>query len=911
MRRRIGRILLAAALAALLLLLLGRGAAGFYAEILWYDGLGYLSTFWTRFGLGTAVRVVAAAIGAGVVFLNLWWVARHVGPVRLRRRYGNLEIAERIPRERVLGIALAIAVLGGWWLAELQFGDAAVLTLVSWLWQVPWGVADPLFGRDIAFYVFGLPAMATIIGFLIMVTVWTLALVALGHVLVGGIEWVESRLTLTRPARIHLALLVAGLLALLAARFWLARYFLVVDGSGVGGGIGFTDVDARLPVYAFMTLLTLAAAGSVVYGAWRTAVVPPVVGLGALLAGGLLLTTAWPAVVQKFQVEPNELTREAPYIRWNMEFTRRAFGLDEMRRERFPYSRAARPSPGRIEPLLARLPLWDPAPLEQTFNEIQSLFPYYRFPDVDYDRYGEPGRERQVGIGVREFQPDGLEPAARTWQSLHLNPAYIRGMGAVVAAAHGSEGGDTPDLWVRNINPVISDDAAPPLLALDRPSVFFGETLSGYAIIVPGRDGEFTGEPGVDYPSGIALRSFARRLAFAWLFGDETLLFSGDVTRESRLLFRRSLAERLEALAPFILWDRDPLPVILDGSIVWLVDGYTVTRSYPMSRAITLGRGSVRYLRASVKAAVDAVTGDVTLYAVDEDPILATYRRIFPRLVQPMAAMPDGLRRHLRYPRLAFDVQAEVLQEYHLQRVEAFYAGQDVWSRPQQAAPGGGLRSYTPLYALLPMPRADTAAYLVVLPFIARARQNMTALLTARNDADRYGELTLFELPRDQQIPGPGQIQAVIEQDQVIAPQLSLLRQRGSGVDMGHLRVVLLDSTVLYIQPLFLSADANAIPELWRVVVSDGQGLFMGRTLADGLAGLDLPVDTSATAGSGRPVAGPNRSGDPGMAWPVEALLLLESAQERLRAGDWAGYGDRMDELRTLLERLSREQRER
>lgn len=904
MRRRGARIVLAGAVAILLLLVLGRVAVGFYIDILWYDALGYLSTYWTRLRLGLGVRATAALLAGGIVMANLWWAGRDLGPVRVRRRYGNIEFAERIPRNYVLTAAVGVSVLSGWWLAELQFHEDSVLTVASWLRHVRWGAADPLFGHDIAFYVFTLPVAATLLGYLVLVAVWSTALVALVHVLVGGIQWLDGAVSVSRPARRHLGLLLAGLLVLFGIRYWLGRYFLVVDGTGVAGSLGFTDVHARLPLYGVMAGLSLTAAGAVVYGAWRGTLRPPAVGFGALIVGGLLVGTAYPILVQKVQVEPNELTREAAYIRWNMDFTRRAYGLLEMDRVPFPYRRGARADVDRLQSLLSRLPLWDLEPLERTFNETQTLYPYYGFSGVDYDRYGEPGRERQVGIGVREIRQDGLDPTARTWQSLRLNPSYIRGLGAVVAATHVTGTDDvTPTLWVRNINPVVSEPDAPGSVDLTRPDVFFGESMSEYAIVVPGRDGAFTGEPGIDYPAGIPLSSFLRVLAFSWRFGDETLLFSGEVSRDSRMIFRRSLRSRLEELAPFLTWDADPLPVIHDGGIVWLVDGYTTSASFPLSRTITLGRSNVRYLRNSVKAVVDAISGDVSIYTVADDPLLTTYRRVFPELIQPREAMPAELLRHLRYPQLALLAQAEILQEYHLDRVEPFYSGQDVWQRPQEVTRRSGVRHYTPLYAIMPVPLEERTEFLAVLPFIARARQNMTAVLMARNDADRYGELTLFELPRDQQIPGPGQVQAVIEQDPEISPELSLLRQRGSGVDMGRLRLVALDSSIVYIQPIFLSADENPIPELWRVVVSDGREVQMSRTLEGAMAILGLAERTGESKAA---AAAGARSG-----WPGQALDLLDQAAERIRAGDWVGYGRTMESLRSLLERLNREEMER
>lgn len=906
LKSRALRILIAAVIAVIIVLIVARAAVGFYTDILWYGEVGYLGTFWTRFWLGIGVRGAAAVVGAAILFLNLWLVVRHLGPIRVRRSYGNIEIAEQIPRPYVIAIAVAVAVLGGWWLAGLQYNQAAVLGAVSWLRQVPWGVVDPLHGRDVGFYVYTIPFIRDIFGFALLVVLWSAVLVTVGHVLGGGIRLSQNRVALSQPARLHLAALGAVLLVLFGARYWLATYLLVVEGNGVGGAIGYTDVHARLPAFRAMAALSVAAAAATLYGARARSLVPPMVGFGALLLGGLLLGAAYPALLQRFHVQPNELNRETTYIGWHLEFTRQAYALADIRRDTFPYRRDADPDPDRLEPIFQNLPLWDTEPLLRAFNQVQSLRPYYWFPDADFDRYGPPGQERQVVVSVREFQPEGLEPASRTWQSLHLNPLYIRGRGAAIAPARPTaEGRGTHELWLGNIEPIVRHPQAPQELELRNASVFFGETMDGYVVVIPGRDGQLTGEAGVDYPRGIPLSSFIRLLAFAWRFGDETLLFAREITPDSRLVFRRPVRERVREIAPFILWDSDPVPVIFEGRIVWLLDGYTASDSYPLARQTALGRTRTRYLRNSVKAAVDAVTGAVALYRMDaEDPILATYSRIFPEMFRPLDTMPPGLRRHLRYPEVAFLTQAEILQEYHLERVDAFYAGQDVWQRPQQAALGGGVRPYRPVRGLMPVPMNGSVEYLTAVPYIARGRQNMTALLLARNDQDRYGELTLVELPRDQQVPGPGQVQAMIEQDPVIAPELSLLRQRGSTVEMGKLRVLPLDSSVLYVQPIFLSADEHPIPELWGIVVSDGRNISIGPSLAVAVAGLNLTgrlvVDDAMVPMAWEPRADPTMG-----TWPRQALDLLERADQRLRAGDWGGYGRAMDELRALLEELN------
>lgn len=909
MNRGPGRVLLLAGLALLGLLVLGRVAVGFYTEVLWHRELGYLVVFWQRFWIVAGVRAGAGVVAGTVVFLNLWIVARQLGPVRVRRRYGDLEIAERIPRRFVLATAATLAVLGGWWLAELQFDREAALGVAAWLRHSTWGFTDPVFGRDPAFYVFTLPVLTDTLDLLLLAVIWSLALVALGHVLVGGVRWVDNRLVLSRPARLHLAGLAAAMLVFLGVRYWIGRYMLVVDGTGFGGGLGYTDMQARFPGYWILAAAALVAAAAVVYGAAKRTLVAPVAGIGILLLAGLLVGLAWPAAVQKFRVEPNELSREAPFIRWNIEFTRRAYGLAALERRPLSYSPSARPDPDRVAEL-SRLPVWDPEPVQQVFNQEQGLFDYYRFPDVDYDRYGAPGSQVQVAIGVREFHVDGLEPANRTWQSLHLNPEYVRGLGVAAVPADTARADGGPILWVRDLRPVFTAPSAPPGLRLENPAVYFGETLSGYVLLAPGSAAADTlleaagAVPAdVERPGGIPLDSFLRVLAFAWRFGDETLLFSGEVGPGTRLLFRRAVRERVHELAPFLVWDTDALPVIAEGRVVWLLDGYTMTPSFPLARAVTVGRLATRYLRNPVKAAVDAVTGEVTFYVLDDqDPILATYRRLFPALFRDAAELPASLQGHLRVPEAAFLTRAEILQQYHVDRPEIFYAGQNVWQRPQETAPAGGVRPYRPTYALMPDPGGTAVDYLTTMPFIAQGRQNMTAVLVARNDAARYGELMLLELPRDQQVPGPAQVEGMIEQDPVIAPELSLLRERGSRIDLGQLRVVPLDSSILYMMPIFLSAQATPIPELWRVVVSDGDRVAGASSILDALLALDLP-------GRARPDPAPGltpETATPAAVWPAEALELLERAEQRLREGDWAGYGRLLDELRTLLQQASR-----
>lgn len=903
---RPGRGLVVTGAVLLVGVILARAAVGLYTEVLWYRGLGYAGLYWARLGIALVVQLVAGVLAGLVVLANLWLVARQVGSVHVRRRYGNLEIAEKIPSRYVAGGVLVTAALAGWWLSSLQFGGTASLSVYAWLRSVAWGTTEPVFGRDLSFFVFSYPAYRRLADFLLLALVWSAVLVGAGYVLVGAIRLRGNRLDLDPGARQHAVGLLVALLVLLALRFWLGRYELLLEGEGIGGSLGYTDVRARLPAQAVLAGLCLFTAGAVVAGAWRRSWLGPAVAGGILLAGMLVLGYLVPSAVQKFQVEPNELAREAPFIRWNIEFTRLAYGLGDLERRAFPYARVPPPTWDEAEPVLGAAPLWDREPLRVAFNQRQSLIGYYRFQDVDFDRYGPPGRQEQVGIAVREFYPAGLQEASRTWQSLRLNPRYVRGMGAV-AARVASAGGE-PDFLLYDLagDSVSLAPTAPQGLALTQPSVFVGEETRDYVLLVPGREGALTGQPGRDHPEGVELSSFWRVLAYAWRFGDKNLLFSGEITDDSRILFRRSVDERLRALAPFLLWGPDPVPVVHRGRIVWLADGYSASGSFPLAQPYSPPGvpWSVRYLRHSVKAVVDAVTGDVDFYALENpDPVLETYRRVFPGLIRPLSELPQELAAHLRYPILFLEAQARILETYHLETPEAFYAGQDVWQIPREAPTEGSDQPFRADYALLPLPGATGREFLILVPFVARERQNMTAVLIGRNDPPHFGELILLELPRDQLVPGPTQVRAQIEQDPVISAQLTLWSQRGSSVDFGHMLIVPTDSAFLYIQPIFLSAADQSIPELQQVVVSDGRRVAMAPRLA-------VAIDALA-AGEARPEPGRQVEESlpvvPQGAWSVDALDLLLEAEARARAGDWAAFGERLAELRRLLERAARE----
>jgi uncharacterized protein len=910
MRRNTGRNLVIAVSVVLLLLIFGRSAAIFYTDVLWYDAVGQSGVFWKRLLATVMVHLVMGAIGAALILVNLWFVLRQLGPVHLRRRYGNLEIAEQVPRSYLVGGAVLVAVLAGWWLASLQFGGNVPVAMLAWLQRESWGVADPLFGHDVTFYVFSLPLYTRVLEYLLIIMIWSVLLVGVGYALIGAVRMRGSRLELDDRPRLHFAVVIASMLVIFGIRYLLARYQLLLDGNGFGGTIGYTDVNARLPAHLVLSILAFVTAGALIYGALQRSWMPPAVSVGVFLVAVVGMGMLYPAFLQKVRVEPNQLAHEARYIRWNMEYTRRAYGIDLIQRRSFAYRRADPASWASMAPVMEQLPLWDPIPLQTAFNEVQARFDYYQFPDVDYDRYGPPGNRQQVAISVREFRRDGMPPTARTWTNYHLNPIFTRGMGVVAVPAAESRRGE-PIYWLSDVFPVQRSVEAPPALQLDEPSIYFGETMATYAVV--GQTGSFAGtEPGVEgrlppaprVDTGIELSSYLRIIAFAWRFGDQNLLFARELSDTSRMIFRRRVNERVSAIAPFLLWDPDPHPVIVDGRVVWLIDGYSASGSYPLARPFAIeGLGSLRYMRSSVKATVDAVTGAVAIYALpDADPILRTYQRVFPGLVAEWDEMPEAIRGHLRYPALLFRVQSSVLEQYHLDQPEAFYAGQDVWQLPQDMSPQVRHR-FRPDFVMAPLPGNAESEFLLLNAFIARGRQNMTALLMARSDPPHYGELHLLQMPRDEQIRGPSQVQSVIEQDPVISQQLSLWRQQGSNVDLGRLRVIPTENSILYVEPLFLSARERGIPQLQRVIVSDGIAVAMAPDLRSAIAALmgDVPPADPDDAAESRADLEP-RAAVPAEEWRRRAAELLREAEDRLRAGDFAGFGTAWNRLRTLLE---------
>jgi uncharacterized protein len=661
MQHRARNILIGAVVAVFAVLLAGRFITEFVADLLWFSTLGYADVFWTRWQAGAMLRGVVALAAGLFVFANLWIVSRTLGTIRVRRRYANIEIAEKLPQSYIVGTLLLVSLISAWWVSA---GAGDGIALLAALRPESWGIVDPIFSRDLSFYIFQYPLLNRFQTLAAVLLFWTLLLAAVAYVATGSARWVDAGPVVSPTARRHLGLLGAGLLLVFAWDLWLDRYELLMTGRGVGGALGYTDVHARIPAKQILALLTVGAAGAAAYGAWYGRLRPPAAALAVLIlffVGGQMV---YPQILQNLRVEPDEFAREAPYIQQNISFTRHAFGLAELSRERLPYRGGVEPSSENLRAGLDGVPLWDTRPLLQTYRALQAPFrPYYDFVSVHYDRYGPPGEAEQVAIAVRELDASRLPVNAQTWQNLHLN--HVRAEGAVVTPVSRMTAGGEPSYFVSDLDPIRVSPDAPAELSLAEPGVYFAELTNRYVILGPaGASGE--GARPSRTPIGVPLDAGWKKLVYAWAFQSRNILLSGELTPESQIVYRRNVRERAASLAPFLHFPSGdggaPYPVVFEGRIVWVLDAFTSSASYPLAPGQRFGDRWVRYVRNPVKVTVDGVTGETRIFVVDpNDPMLRTYARIFPTLFQPVSEMPPQLQRHLRFPAALFSLQASVL----------------------------------------------------------------------------------------------------------------------------------------------------------------------------------------------------------------------------------------------------------
>jgi len=930
-----------AVIAGLYLLLTAAGTL--WTDFLWFESIGFRN-IWLR---NWSLSILLGVIGIAVVFLVLWLSLKLVD--RLSPRWAPFDLTEeeelierfrewiqpRVRQVRFIVTAGLSVILG--------------LTVATWRDEVflflngqSFGIEDPIFATDLGFYVFRLPLWETTVDWLFNVLVLATVVVAISQYLNGGIRFDGRRLSTTRGAKIHISAMFAIIALVRAASYRLDMFELLYsENSEKFFGPGFTDISARLPVLRLLLLIALIAAVLFVANIFRQGWTLAAVSVGAWLVVAIAAGVIYPAFVQRFQVLPDQLQKEMPYITNNLEMTKGAYQLDQV--DVRPFSAADDLDAESIEDnrlTIDNLRIWTTSVLPRTYQNFQELEPYYALQNVDTDRYLADGSPRQVMLSVRELEE--LNLPRDDWQNTRL--FYTHGFGAVVNEANDVQSDGQPNFLLKDIPPV----ASVPILELTEPRVYFGETYApGRPVIVKTGDNpqeidfplaegtqfnEYSGE------AGVVIDNIWKRIAFAFRYRDLNLLISNQMRDTSRVLVERNVREMATAVAPFLEVDSDPYPVILDGNIKWVIDLYTQTSYYPYSQPLTqtaLNRLTVasemrvgtNYLRNSVKAVVDAYNGDITFYLVDDaDPIARAWANVYPGVFEDMSTMPEGLDDHLRYPQDLFRVQSQIYLEYHVTDENQLFSGNDAWSFPSDPSTinrtGAGrlqgdlrnivdntvrpLAEVLPYYLLTELPTEDSLSYLLLQPFNPRAKRNMVGFLVADSTPDRYGRLIDYRMPQGELVDGTEQVGQRIEQDAEISQQLSLWRGDGSTVIKGDLLVVPIEDSVIYFQPIYLEEEGGAFPEFRRVAVVYSDRVEWSDTL-DGA--LELVFGVSAGGGDGGTGDG---DGDGGTIVPptgdetideliAEATTAFDNANAALAQGDLAGYQTWIDEAERLL----------
>jgi uncharacterized membrane protein (UPF0182 family) len=881
------------------LLFFFRQALELYTDWLWFQEVGYSQIFTKILSFKTILAVASGGLLALLIYSNLKLAA----VTRAGARFSGLEnIIELPPPELIeplfkrllvpgallLGLMAAPQALGSWQLFALFLNPSS------------FNLNDPQFGLDVGFYIFRLPALTAVYHWTIFALTLSLLATAAIYLLYRGIEYTPRGIFLTRRAKTHLLILLALWLLVKAAGYHLDTFELLYSTRGAAYGASYADTHASLPTLRVLTFLALAMAGVCLAQIYREGFRTLLLGIGGLVVVHAVGLNVFPTLLQRFRVTPNEIAAERPFIERTIKFTRLAFGLDKIESKEFPAEeRLSSADLKRHESTINNIRLWDHRPLLATYGQLQEIRPYYKFVDVDNDRYVIDGTYRQVMLSARELSHEHLQN--RNWINEHLT--FTHGHGLVFGPVNQVTSSGQPEFFIKDIPPVTAAS-----LKITRPEIYYGELANEYVLVK-------TTAQELDYPSGdqniyatyegqggVPIGSLWQKLLFSARYATLRIFLSQDLRSESRILYHRQIQERVKKIAPFIVFDRDAYLVIAQGGrLFWIIDGYTSSDRYPYSEPMRGQR--INYIRNSVKAIIDAYHGRVDFYISDpSDPIIQSFAKVFPTFLKPMDAMPEDLRSHIRYPQDLFVMQAHVFATYHMQDPQVFYNKEDLLTIPQRAADGRA-REMEPYYTIMRLPGEAKEEFVLLLPFTPNKRDNMRAWLAARSDPPHYGKLTALEFPKATLIYGPRQVDARIDQDTTISQQLTLWSQRGSQVIRGSLLAIPIEKSLLYVQPLYLAAEQGALPELKRVIVVFGNQIAMEESMEQSLQKIF----------GGKPPPAPRPVPDSPAQVAVDDKDLarrawehFQRAQESLKQGNWSGYGDELKKVEGLLKEMQK-----
>ena len=929
-----------------LVILVGIGAilfsvADLYTNVLWFDQLGFLSVLTSQIFAQSALFAAGAVSFALITGVSLW-LAYRFRPVYIRfpdesspfEQYRQL--LEQLRRVVMIGVPLGLGVLAGLAVAP-SWG-----IVLSYLNRTPFGETDPQFGLDISFYIFELPFLVGLVGFLSGAFLISLLLTAGVHIIYGSIKFNGRETFVSKAARIQIGLLAFLYLLIQGASLWLDQYLTMTSSSGLFTGATYSDVYAAIPGLQILALISVVVAllflVAAFVGKWRL----PVIATGLMVVSSLILGGLFPWAIQTFQVVPNERTLEAPYIDRNLSATRAAYGIDDVLKVEYNATTDATPGALREDAeTTASIRIIDPALVSSSFRQLEQFRQYYNFPNLlDVGRYNIDGVVQDTVLAVRELNQAGLGDS-QSWYNNTI--VYTHGYG-VVAAFGNQRTVDGQPVFMQSGIPTTGK------LGTYEPRVYFGENSPAYSIVgapegaepleldFPAGEGEndqtyntFSGD------GGPMISGIIPRLAYALKFQSEQILLSDAITSESQILYDRDPRQRVAAVAPFLELDSDVYPAVVDGELLWIVDGYTTSNNYPYSRSEELAqivsdsnspgvflRGQVNYIRNSVKATVNAYDGKVTLYEWDEkDPILKTWMKVFPDTIQPLSSMSGELLSHVRYPADLFKVQRALLGSYHVDEAGAFYSQQDAWMTPNDPVGGQGVGTLQPPYYLtMQVPGTDSPEFSIYSTFIPRStgessRNVLTGYLVANANAGsedgkksgEYGRLTLLTLPKSTIVPGPGQVQNNFNADSEVSRLLNILRQGSTRVLNGNLLTLPVGGGLLYVQPVYIqSTGETSFPLLQKILVAFGDQIAFEDTLDQALTSLFGSSGMNPTPIPTDPNAEPT---EPGTVAPVSPNLelalqqALEAIQEKEAAmaiGDWTAFGKAEEKLKRAIQ---------
>jgi uncharacterized protein len=877
-------------------------------ESWWFETVGFTQVFWQRLIWQVVIWIVTFGIFTIFLGFNYWLALRLTG----KRRFRFLETSEFEPYTAKIANYIAALLIFFTSLGLANTAAAKWEVMLKFLQATEFNRLDPIYQKDLGFYLFRLPLLDNLENWWLTLLIAGLILAVLVYVFKGIIlfDWrwksfiIEDKWQklITKPIKIHLSLLLAAIALDIAFDFWLERYELLFFPQGVVWGAAYTDTHARLFAYWVMIVASVLLGLWLIFATWSNRLQLPIYGIGVYAVILILVNGIYPELQQRFVVEPNELAKEIPYIKHNIEFTRQAYDLAKVDTKDYQLNLAGNNQANLLsenKATIDNIRLWDYRPLLSTYRQLQAIRFYYKFNDIDVDRYTLNGDYRQVMLSPREFDYSQVPTSARTWVNKRLK--YTHGYGLVMNPVNEVTADGLPVLWLKNIPPVSQTD-----LTIQEPAIYYGELTSDYI---------YTGmnTPEFDYPrgdenafvkynglGGVPIGNWWRRLAYAYDQANIKILISNYFTPNSRIHYYRHVRERVQHVAPFLLLDNDPYMIVVNGRLKWIIDAYTTSDRYPYSQAVAYEEETnlitdkkINYVRNPVKVVVDAKDGTMDFYVVDEtEPVLATYRKIFPGLFKSKETIPPEIQAHFRYPQDLFTIQAQMYLSYHMEDPQVFYNREDQWRFATELYEGQQ-QQVEPDYLIMKLPEEAQEEFVLILPFTPVNRDNMIAWMAARSDGENYGKLRLYEFPKQELVYGPFQIEARIDQDPEIVEQVTLWSQRGSRVIRGDILVIPINGSLLYVAPLYLRAAQGELPELTRIIVAYDKQIVMTPSLEQSLTAVlaQIPpeLESSTTVDSQS---------------QQSALEIYQQAQQALQRGDWVEYGRYQQQLQDILQKL-------